>query len=88
MQQYQGESDSEEAHDTLLGGSESIEETFKGLRWTRVIALRDYEEGSKHIFSMVEDILAGHEKMEAIKPEGLPPLITHFDPIRWQATHP
>ena len=32
--------------------------------------------------------MAGHEKMEAIKPEGLPPLISQFDPIKWQATNP
>ena len=64
----------EEAPDALPDGKESIEETFKGLRWTKVIALREYEEASKHVFNMVEDILEGHEKMAAIKPDGLPPL--------------
>ena len=26
--------------------------------------------------------------MVAVKTEGLPKLVTHFDPITWQATHP
>ena len=69
LHQYQGESDTDEAPDILPQGSESIEETFKGLKWTRVIALREYEEASKHVYNMVDDILQGHEKMEAIKPE-------------------
>ena len=37
---------------------------------------------------MVEDIFDAHEKMEAIKPDGVPPLTSHFDPMKWQATNP
>ena len=88
LRQYREEPDLEEAPDALQDGSKSIEETFKNLRWTRVIALREYEEASKHVYSMVDDILDAHEKMAAIKPEGLPPLISHFDPMKWQATNP
>ena len=56
------------------GEGESIEVAFKNLRWTRVIALRDYKEQSTHIHKMVDDILYGQQQMAAIKLEGLPQL--------------
>ena len=37
---------------------------------------------------MVDDIFEGHKQMNAIKLEGLPQLITYFDPVHWQETHP
>ena len=40
----------------LSEGYEDIEETFKNLRWTRVIPLRDFEEMSTHVYSMSDDI--------------------------------
>ena len=51
---------------------EAVEVTFKGLKWTRVIALRDYQEASAHTFNMVEDINEGLKKMVLIELEGLP----------------
>ena len=53
-----------------------------------MIALREYEEASQHTYDMVDDIFEGHKQMNAIKLEGLPPLITYFDPVHWQETHP
>ena len=40
------------------------------------------------MFGMVDDVLYGKQQMAGIKLEGLPPLWTHFDPIRWQAQNP
>ena len=62
---------------------QAIEDTFKGLRWTRVIALRDYKDASATIYPMIDDIKEGHDQMSAIKLEGLPKLITYFDPVKW-----
>ena len=72
----------------LSEGYEDIEETFKNLRWTRVIPLRDFEEMSTHVYSMSDDIKYGQQKMAAIKLDGLPQLQAHFDPIKWQAQNP
>ena len=33
---------------------------------------------------MADDILYGQQKMAAIKLDGLPQLLAHFDPIKWQ----
>ena len=66
------------------GEGVSIETAFKNLRWTRVIALRDYKEQSVHIFKMVDDILYGQQQLADIKLDGLPQLCAHFDPIKWQ----
>ena len=43
-----------------------IEEAFKGLRWTRVIDLRDYKETSMTTYKMVDDILECKEEIEDI----------------------
>ena len=72
-----------QAQETLPENLQAIEETFKGLRWTRVIALRDYKDASTNTYAMIEDIQEGHEQMAAIKLEGLPKLIAHFDPVKW-----
>ena len=63
---------SDEAAEALPDNDEAIEETFKGLRWTRVIALREYEQASQHTYDMVDDILDGHQQMNAIKLDRLP----------------
>ena len=67
----------------LPQNEDPIEETFKGLKWTRVIDLRDYKDASGQTFKMIDDIKQCHEDMLAVKLEGLPRLITHFDPITW-----
>ena len=53
-----------------------------------MIALREYEEASRHTYDMVDDILEGHQQMNAIKLERLPRLVAYFDPIHWQETNP
>ena len=45
-----------QAQETLPENLHAIEETFKGLRWTRVIALRDYKDASTNTYAMIEDI--------------------------------
>lgn len=72
----------------LIENEEPIEEIFKGLKWTRVIDLRDYQEASINTFKMVDDIKECLDQMHAVKMEGLPQLVTYFDPIHWQATNP
>ena len=62
----------DEAVGALPDSYEAIEERFKGLRWTRVIALREYEEASQHTYDMVDDITEGHKHMNTIKLGGLP----------------
>ena len=42
------------------------------MRWTRVIALREYEEASRNTYDMVDDMIEGHKQMNAMKLEGLP----------------
>ena len=53
-----------------------------------MIALRGYEEASQHTYDMIDDVMEGHKQMNAIKLEGLPQLVTYFDPIKWQETNP
>ena len=45
-----------QAQETLPENLQAIEETFKGLRWTRVIALQDYKDASATSYSMIDDI--------------------------------
>ena len=76
------EIDDPEAANRIEEG-ESIEEAFKNLRWTRVIALKEFEEASTHVFKMADDIIYGQQQMARVKLDGLPQLCTHFDPIKW-----
>ena len=63
---------SEEVQELPLDDEDPIEETFKGLRWTRVIDLRDYKEASMTTYKMVDDILDCREEMKEIELDGLP----------------
>jgi len=80
------EDDAEVSHaeDAEPVQDEDIELAFKNLRWTRVIALRDFEEYAPHIYKMADDILYGQQHMAAIQLEGLPQLCSFFDLIKWQ----
>ena len=84
------EDDAEVSHaeDAEPVQDEDIELAFKNLRWTRVIALRDFEELAPHIYKMADDILYGQQHMAAIQLEGLPQLCSFFDPIKWQEQNP
>ena len=68
--------------------TETIDEAFKNLRWTRVISLRDYKQMATHVHSMADDIKYVKQKMAAVKLDGLPQLCAYFDPIRWQEQNP
>ena len=62
LRQYQGleseeDVDVPEVVEAEPVDDEDIELNFKGLRWTRVIDLRDYKEQSGHVFSMADDII-------------------------------
>jgi hypothetical protein len=76
------EMDDPQAENRIEEG-ESIEEAFKNLRWTRVIALKEFEEAATHVFKMADDIIYGQQQMAGVKLDGLPQLCTHFDPIKW-----
>ena len=38
---------------------EDINETFKNLKWTRVISLLDYKDMATHVYMMADDIIYG-----------------------------
>ena len=53
-----------------------------------MIALREYKDASQHTYDMIDDILEGHQQMNAIKLERLPRLVAYFDLIHCQETNP
>ena len=66
LRQFQGQESDEEDPDNEVPETEpeqnhEIEESFKNLRWTRVIALSDYKEASAQVFSMSDDIIYGQQ---------------------------
>ena len=62
---------------------QEIEVAFKNLRWTRVVALKEFEDGSTRCFKLTDDILAGRKEMEDMELSELSQLLTYFDPIKW-----
>ena len=71
-----------------LSEEQDIKVAFKNLSWTRVVALKEFEEGSTRCYKLTDDILEGLKEMEEIELTDLSMLLTHFDPIRWQAQNP
>ena len=82
------DSHSSDAKEEQALQAEEIEVTFKNLRWTRVVALSDHEEGQTQAHDLSEDILASLKEMEDIELSPTACLITHFDPIKWQEDNP
>jgi len=77
IQQYQGvQPDEEDAEDETPDAQPeedvNIKEAFRNMRWTRVIALRNYKEEATHVFSMADDIVYCKQRMDAIKLENTP----------------
>ena len=58
------------------------------MRWTRVVALTDFEEGDVAVYKMPKDIQDAIKQMDEIDLNTRPRLHVHFDPIKWLATNP
>ena len=52
------------------------------MRWTRVIALADFEEGEVAVYKMPKDIQDAIKQMDEIDLNTRPRLHVHFDPIK------
>ena len=58
------------------------------MRWTRVVALSDFEEGEVAVYKMQEDIQDALKQMERIDLNSTPRLHVLFDPTKWLANNP
>ena len=53
------------------------------MRWTRVQALSEFEEGAARCYQMTDDVLEAKQDMEDITLTDLSVLLTFFDPVKW-----
>ena len=58
-----------------------VRESYKNLKWTRVLSLEGWENNSTGVYDLGPDIIAELESMEDIQSQELPKLEPVFDPI-------
>ena len=72
----------------MVQQEEATRESFKNLKWTRVIALSQYESHSTNAYDMAPDIIAEHQAMADIAADDLPTIPAYFDPMAFQEANP
>ena len=65
-----------------------MSETFKGLKWTRVVALWKWEPSSCRIWNLGNDIVYEMQQMQQVDTGELEPMEPVFDTLAFQQAHP